>query len=107
MVTLLQATILDVERGYSQKIIGLQCYSQHCRTCEAAEKAKQLVVKDHRCPRNFDSNKSSKMMEPIGTIQHCIDVCGSRHNVYVTALITDDDTGLQQGLMSSIPTLIS
>ena len=47
--------------GYSKKVVSLQCYSQHCRLCETAEKNKS-VAKEHRCPRNFDIAMSSKSM---------------------------------------------
>ena len=32
------------------------------------------------------------MMEPEGTVQHCIAIANSSHNVHVGGLITDDYT---------------
>ena len=32
------------------------------------------------------------MMEPLGTVQHCIDTADGPHDVYVCTLITDDDS---------------
>ena len=91
--------------GYSKKIVSSQCYSQHCRQCENAEK-KETVVKNHHCPQNFDINMSSKSMEPVGAVQHCIDVGRSAANVYIASLVTDDDSTTRSNVKHALADVV-
>ena len=66
--------------GLTLLICSLQVYSMICRLHEAAEQKAikkndpTITARPHRCPRNFSKDKSSKMMEPLGTVQHCVDL---------------------------------
>ena len=86
--------------GHSNKIVGMQCYSQHCRVCEYAEK-KGEEPKEHRCARNYDINLSAKSMKAFGTVQHCIDLFNSSANIYMAGLVTDDDATTRANVQHS------
>jgi hypothetical protein len=49
---------------------------------------------EHRCPRNFPLDKSTKSMEGYGAVMHCVNI-GSRVDdrvqAYVHTLVTNDD----------------
>jgi hypothetical protein len=65
-----------------------------------------LTPRNHRCPRDFDINLSSKAMEPLGAVQHCIDVAASPGNVYIAALVTDDDSTTRSNVKHSLADVI-
>ena len=90
----------------TQGIIAAQPFSQNCRICELAEKTGN-PIRDHRCPRNFPTDLSSKAMEPMGAVQHCIDIANSVHNVYVHTFIGDDDSTTRANLKHSYAAIIA
>lgn len=91
--------------AHSNKILSVQPYSQACRICEYAEKNGK-AIRDHRCPRNFSTEQSSKSMEPAGGVQHCVDIFNSDANCYVRCLVTDDDATTRANVKHSLHDIV-
>ena len=74
-------------------ILGLQVFSKKCKVCAIARK-NNTPAKNHRCPMNFDEQKSAKSMEGYGAVRHCIQLfkrTADKAQAWVHTLVTDDD----------------
>ena len=79
--------------GMTSLICGLQVFSKKCRVCAVARK-NNTPPKEHRCPLNFDEDKSAKSTEGHGAVRHCVEIfkrTADKAQAWVHTLVTDDD----------------
>jgi hypothetical protein len=63
------------------------------KVCSIASKY-NTPSREHRCPLNFDEDKSAKSMEGYGAVRHCLELfnrTSEKAQAWAHTLVTDDD----------------
>lgn len=89
-----------------QKIVSVQACSQNCRVHGWCEKRNRPVPL-HRCPRDFPRHLSSKAMEPLGAVQHCVDTSKQPAGVHISTVLWSQMMTQEREQTPSIPAAMS